>query len=861
MSAGRFGRIRAVRIVRTFCAAVTLASATGLLMLGAGIPTAAADSGSSITVSWLNDSSSAAQYQPTRPTRDSSGALGDFKNLSITVGQSTDLVDQTLRVSYQGMAATVGNPGAGRSNYLQVMQCWGADPNAVNFRNTCAFGAWAPSGINNAPANQLGGAGAGRDITARPSDVPFTAPDGTSSTPDRGNADNGIRQYFNSTTGNEQDFVTIPDDGGANAGFTLFNAQSAATAPWLGCGTTTADHGAGNRCWLVVIPRGTHSGSISGDSTSCESSAFGDGGFGTVTGSQIGSPLSTDCGYWNDRVVVPLTFTPVATHCADGSQEVNTNGSMLLDGAMHSWQQALCSTGASTYNIANNSGALTRSQLLSGQVGLAFLGEPVTQADDDSGSWSTADIRYGPVANAALTIGFVAESALGQQVTTLKLTPRLLAKLLTQSYQFQVPTNAHTGQFQVPELGDNPTDIGDDPEFQQLNPGVHPLGLFVSADVGFIEVGPQGDDALQLLWQWIESDKSAATWLSGTPDENGMVVNPYYLPSSNPKALGGGLGAIDLSKGPVDRIYRADPTSLVPDASQAQITLDSVSLSPFAKDFPTAALRIAQGDTQTGQDSLVPAAASPTLQADSPRVVGAQNKDVMGITDAASAALNGLGMAELQLPNQPGVFVAPTQASIAAAAKAEVPVGSAKPAGTITAVDYSGFPAGAYPLTTTIYAAVNITNPSLDQDTRNQYATLIDYAIGTGQTPGTELGELPEGYAPLGTAQVAQAHQLADILTGKLDPNLGSSDQDSGSGSSDGYTPPTVNVPGGTDGPDTVVDTASSGTSNTAAVSASPKQAASTTAVGGAALGGSLLAGVAGALVAPLLMRRKVVAP
>jgi hypothetical protein len=333
-------------------------------------------------------------------------------------------------------------------------------------------------------------------------------------------------------------------------------------------------------------------------------------------------------------------------------------------------------------------------------------------------------------------------------------------------------------------------------------------------------------------------------------------VNPYYLPSSNPKALAGGLGAVDLSSGPVDRIYRADPTSLVPSSAQAQITLDSVSLSPFAKDFPTAALRIAQGDTQHGDDSLVQGAVTPTLQADSARVVGVQNKDVMGITDAASASLNGLNMAELQLPNQPGVFVAPTQATIAAAAQAEVPVASDKPAGSITAVDFSGFPTNAYPLTTTIYAAVNITNTTLDQATRNQYATLIDYAIGAGQTPGTSLGELPQGYAPLDSSQVAQAQQLSDILTGKLDPNSG----DSGSDSTSGYTPPTVDVPGSSGGVATVTDNTSSG-AQTAAYLAAAKQPASTTAVGGAALCGSLLAGLAGAVAAPLLMRRKAVAP
>jgi len=852
-------------------------SLIGLLMLTVGTPKAAAAQDTSVTVSWLNDHSSAAQYQPQRPADNSSGALNDFKNLKITVGQTTNLIDQTIRVSYEGMAGTAGPDGtlrqASASNFLQIMQCWGPDPSAADFRNTCAFGAWASSGIDAAPAQQLTTAGAGAKVTERPDNVPYVASDGSRSVPDPSHSDNGVRKYFNATSGNEQDFVTVPTIA-QGIGFTLFNAETAASAPWLGCGSPTSAGGAGNRCWLVVVPRGTHSGSINGDATKCASASVGDTGFGTRTAVQVGSPLSTDCSFWDDRMVVPLDFLPVASHCKVGAAEVNTNGSLLLNQAMHSWQQSLCAVGGETYTIANNSGALTRAQILDGSVGLGFLGLPVTAADDDSGElWSSADVRYGPVANAALTIGYIAEDRLGNQVTNLKLTPRLVAKLLTQSYQRQVPLDDHTGQATVPQLDKNPSNIGSDQEFQRLNPGVVPLGIFVSKDVGFIETGPQGDDALQLLWSWIEADNSARTWLSGTPDEYGMVVNPYYLPSSNPKAIGGGLGGTDLSTGPVDQIFRNDPTALTPpDAAGAAIKLDSTSLSPFARNFADAASRIARGDTQHGQDNLVPGALQPTLLVDPPRVVGADNKDIMGITDGASAALYGLGTAELQLPNEPSTFVAPTLDSMSAAIAAQKPVTGGKPASTTTSIDFSSLPKTAYPLTMTIYAAVNIDNTALDDGTRAEYTALLNYAVGDGQTPGTATGQLPEGYAPLGSDQVAETKQLIDILSGKLDPNPTSSSDaapsDGGSPSSDGastgFVPSTDDVPVATSA-SASIPVSSVGTSNTALDVVTPvsaqKQSASRTAVGQAALAGSLGVGVAGMVAAPLLMRRKVIAP
>jgi hypothetical protein len=68
---------------------------------------------------------------------------------------------------------------------------------------------------------------------------------------------------------------------------------------------------------------------------------------------------------------------------------------------------------------------------------------------------------------------------------------------------------------------------------------------------------------------------------------------------------------------------------------------------------------------------------------------------------------------------------------------------------------------GAYPLTAVVYAAA-----SLDQakDARLDYAKVMRYAAGAGQTQGTAKGQLPYGYAPLPTALRTQATQAAARL-------------------------------------------------------------------------------------------------
>ena len=849
-------------------------SLAGFVAVSAGAQRASAVDTSAITVSWLNDNSAAAQYQPARPADDASGKLSDFKNLKVTVSQTSDLIDQAITVTATGVAATTGLGVSGSANnYLQIMQCWG-DPAAATFRDNCAFGAWGNSGFDQGAAQaKVAQAGAGFGAYVRPDAVPFTSVYGESSK--RNGTLNGLERFFNTSTSNEQDFVPIYDDSTtSNATSSEFNVQSAAAAPWLGCGDSSYPNG--TKCWLVIVPRGTHSGDFSGSAaSSCTGSPIvPDDGYGTVSAfGQVGSPLSSSCSFWDDRMVVPLTFLPVGSKCPEGAPEVGTNGSMLINAAMSSWQGAVCAGDqGSVFNLINTAGLLTRKQLLQGTTKLAFIGQPITAADDPSGQYlPSADIRYAPAVNAAISVGFLIER--DTRVSDIKLTPRLVAKLLTQSYKMEVP--AKTTDYAVDYLPNNPYCITQDPEFVALNKDVlsHVSTLCTASSSSLVLSGPAGDDAIQLLWQWIEADKSAAQWLQGTPDENGMVVNPYYLPASNPKALGGGLGDVDLATGPVDEFYKADQTAIPSDV--AGLSLDSIAWSPFSNDFGGVATRVLNGDTQQATGPIADRTVSPpALFKAAPELAGL-GKAVMGVTDEVDVEQFGLDAASLQLPNKPGIFVSPTDSAMEAAVSARATAAFEKPASGMSTVDFSKLGNGAYPLTTTVYAAVNIADSTFDQPARLRYAHLLDYVATTGQQPGTQRGQLPEGYAPLTQDQSSQTLQLAGILDGSVDPNPAQpadspapetdADADIPSANDDfgvenAATSPVTDA----NEPAVAVNAATTGQGQSGGVGSAAlpqKQPAVRTAIGQAALGGSLGVGIAGMVAAPLLMRRKAVKP
>lgn len=902
------------RTISVLSAIVTLASAGGLVALYAPSDAQAADeTDSAVTLKWSGGNGELQQYQPDRShmvdNADGSGHWEDFNDLEVTVSQTDDLIDQVVTVTASGMAATKRG-GAGYSNFLQLMQCWG-DPQSEDFEKSCQYGGY--SGIETGSARPSSAGAHPVDGTTHRGlwdefQVKFQAvtgqenqtveiPQGDGST---STANRGLGAFFEASSTNEQPFVPITSEGTARYNMVM---QSGAAQPYLGCGNPET---AGERCWLVVVPRGTHSGTpadgsqtgLRGSGTLCGQPGQRWNVFGSEATWQIGSPLSANCTFWDNRMVLPLDFRNPFQSCPAGAAERRVAGSELIADAMSSWQGALCAgEDGATFSVNTNSGNLTRTQLLTGMVDFAAVGLPLTRDTIGTASpelLAAADLGYAPLANTALTIGFVAQDEDGTAYTDLRLTPRLIAKLLTQSYKWHVP-NVLLGAGEP--VGESYDALGkfaviDDEEWAALG---NPTDFAAEARVTWVVSGPRGDDAIRLLWEYVQADADARAFLRGEPDPWGNTVNPYYLPAGHPRAAGDGY-EVDLSEEPVDTFPKADQT-LFPDEETALEEykgeqIDSTTYSPYAEDLEDNAVRVAKADSGRVDEW------DPHYYLGIGIPNGRWNRNtpptpdrpqlMMGPVMATSADLYGLSTASLALP----LDETTTTENVADAREFvdadEESMSRAVAAGTVGkngvgVTDVTDLPGGAYPLTTTIHAAVDLREDRLDQQARSEYAHLLTYAATDGNVITGDRGGLPEGYVPLTAEQQEAALDLADRLLAPpgSDPDpdgpgpdaegdgdgAGGNDRPGGSAGpgrdgGPGDTGATVQVPvdnddsaadgppsdpgvdGSPGGPTTTQDEASA-TEDTAPLSAS------------VALGGTLVAGLAGMVGAPFLMRRR----
>ncbi|WP_167047056.1 hypothetical protein [Salinibacterium sp. ZJ454] len=877
---------RAARTLAFASIGLVLASSLGLGALASPVQ-AAGETDSEVTVKWAGENDAALQqYQPDHAGLLSDGAgndagsghWDDFKNLEVTVSKTKNLGDGVVTVTATGLRPTVysdWNPRNALSNYLQIMQCWGPDPLAADFYETCQFGAnfeetkgvrellgAAPAGRGSRPIVDVAN---GQDTTQFPfravtGDVSkpyYSAP--TPEEPRRGEFRNGLDALFTPSTSNELPFVPVTPDGIARTGF---ETQSAAAQPYLGCGDADL---AGERCWLVVVPRGIHSGEWPADQSTgytCGTRAFEVLPYGDVMPTlQRGSPLSPDCTFFRDRIVIPLDFDEVGAGCAPGTAERRVIGSELAAATFSSWQQGLCvGTEARAYSLSTNAGDLTRSQLLTGQADLAVVSEPLTPdtiGTTNADLLADADLAYGPIANTGLAIGFYIGNETGQEWRDIRLTPRLLAKLLTQSYQSQVPsvTRSHES-----ESFDNRTTytVALDPEWIALgNPKFHYTpGYFVD----FVTPGPHGDDSIRMLWEYIQADADAAAFLRGEADPWGMTVNPYYLPAGHQGAADGGL-PYNLSTDPIDVFPRADQ-SLAPIAADAAlyhrgIQIDSITHNPYSTNLETNGTRVFRTDTRRTQ-LWDPNKWSGAAGAWVPEPVGVPgtNRTIMGPTTAHTANEYRLNVASVALPlstkttieNVAGArnFVGLSQDSLAAAAAATVTDGATG----LSQLEFASLPANAYPLTSTLNAAVNLASAKLTPEARSDYARLLEFAATEGQVSGEAPGQLPSGYAPLTESQRAATQALAAELVAAAASEPDAEAQVPGGAGSGARTVAAAGTQTAASDPAAqtqVTDSAALEIEVTAAASA-PMQTV---------LGATLLGGLAGLATAPFLLRRR----
>ena len=231
----------------------------------------------------------------TAKQQDADAANSPFPNLSVTVSQTKDLVNQGVRLTYSGgTKSTPPNSQNGGQNFLQVMECWDdlrdAQGNLILDQNnqrqpdrtTCQYGS---ANINQGqtrhtvletadaadPADVAAGylyPGSGFADPPQVS-IPFRSATGKTlaavvagklvKDPATGNVPNlDSNEFYGPYTTNEVPWAGFGADG---TGTATYEVQTAMQAPGLGCGNpVTATDGTvtGQPCWLVVLPRGDH---------------------------------------------------------------------------------------------------------------------------------------------------------------------------------------------------------------------------------------------------------------------------------------------------------------------------------------------------------------------------------------------------------------------------------------------------------------------------------------------------------------------------------------------------------------------------------------------------------------------------
>jgi hypothetical protein len=653
---------------------------------------------------------------------------GPFSSLKVTVSQTTGLIDQVVKVSWSGAAPTQTGFSA---DYLQIMQCWGDDP-AGPTRDHCEFGNSNDNrGGPQVTTRQLDAGDTFKDPAeqqvATPDNpynyVPFQSAMWEDDPANRGHeihptvsgshADLGT--LFDSQTTNELPLNTTGADG---TGESYFETLTGAEAPGLGCGSTSTDP-QGNawtpKCWMVIVPRGDT------EVTGKPATQYSTLGLST-------SPLSAS--NWANRLVIPLDFTPVGLDCPLGSPELRTSGQEIAAEAVYRWQAQLCKQSGTVFSYAKTSDDAARRQLLSSAPGLDFITQPVPTTTGGS-----SGVLYSPLAVSGAVIAFNIDYTLngssalrplaGQRVPQINLTPRLVAKLITQSYLQGAPAFD-------PAITNNPHNVQGltyDPDFAAANPGL--TGLNHGGGDVLMPFAPS--DLTRELWSWVNGDAEARAFLDGAPDPWGMTVNPNYLkltdtalPNSFPK-----------------QDPYCQPAGLDHPGQPPLCTLDD---RPYANDLHDAARSAARGDSLT-RSQYDPTAIPPHYTKAPPQISGAVS--VMAFTDAATAARYSLPVARLR--NSSGQYVAPTTASLTAGVAAMVPSGVT---GVLAPNPQAADPA-AYPLTSITYAAT--VPASLSAGARTSYADFLQYAVTAGQQPGVDVGRLPFGYAPLSQQLITQA--------------------------------------------------------------------------------------------------------
>src|SRR5215467_2587610 len=478
-------------------------------------------------------------------------------------------------------------------------------------------------------------------------------------------------------------------------------------------------------CSLVIVP------GQGGQPTNCNDHS-GDValfGAGTALASNTFSLVQGSSGQcsWNDRIVIPLSFAPTPNGCPQRNAAFSAAGSPMMFDAMQQWLTKLCAgRGGMTINYDPTLGeptAVTNAVAKTDDVALTTL-----PASADGISTGGRPFVYAPIAVTAVSVAYwIDDTSTGQQLGGLQLNQRLMAKLLTTSYNPDLackgvppPDNCDPG------VEHNPFNIFFDPEFRALDPAIHrgvrtkPVYTGQINVVPTVQFGPS--DMTWTMTRWIGAAPDASSFLTGTFDPYGMHVNTYYL----------GL------KYPTSTFRAQDPTLWWFNEYQP--------VSPLSK---AVAYQAANQDSGANVASVNPNGTI-TYTKDPPEPVG--DRALIAIVDQGDAARDHFPTAAI--PNAAGDSVQPTNSAMAAALKHMISDGS----GTLQ-MNLTNKDPRAYPLTIVIYAMAPTSG--LSHAKAEAVARFLEFAAAAGQNPGVQPGQLPRGYLPLTAKLRAQTRRAA----------------------------------------------------------------------------------------------------
>ena len=443
---------------------------------------------------------------------------------------------------------------------------------------------------------------------------------------------------------------------------------------------------------------------------------------------------------WNNRLSFPLTFAQSSNICdlVSSGSPAYVYGSQALVPATQQWSPHFClDPKLFKFQHVQFSEPGSRNLLATGGVKAAFSAGPPQEPFDKP-------VVQAPIAVSGFSIAYKLDGIDGKEVTSLNLTPRLLAKLMTNSYPGSVGV-----QRDHPGLADNPLDIVADPEFRALNPGmmVRQNG-YDSLSSSVLYTMSSDSDVMWALTSYINADPDARQWLNGSADPWGMKVNPSYKGLALPviswpqqdswtnEAIAATIGCFAGVKLPWFPLMNA------PLANPAFVTLNmqyGISASQInCKDAgqPNQKL-VAIGKIPPGRRALFG-----LVSLGDARRYGIPSANLL--SGVASGALDEFTSTEGRS------FVGPTEAGIKAAMEL------AKPDKTLGTwpISYAGMRgksgASAYP--GTLLMSLDVPTSGLSPQDAERYATLIRYMSGSGQVPGYNVGQLPPGFLPLTTA-------------------------------------------------------------------------------------------------------------